>query len=157
MTFDGVGEWATSTIGHGAARRLDLLEEVRFPASIGPLYSAFTVAAGFRVNSGEYKLMGLAPFGRPTYVEAIHRHARSHSRCSVQELAEEINRGWPATSQGRATRMGRQRRRHRIGLTRAIDPFEAVRTAAAGTDRAGERRSGHPTRWCAPHRRRRER
>jgi carbamoyltransferase len=71
LTFDGVGEWATSSIGHGVGRRLDLLAELRFPASIGLLYSAFTLAAGFRVNSGEYKLMGLAPFGEPVHVDAI--------------------------------------------------------------------------------------
>jgi carbamoyltransferase len=71
LTFDGVGEWATSSIGTGRGRRLDLLQEMRFPHSIGLLYSAFTAAAGFRVNSGEYKLMGLAPFGRPTRRDAI--------------------------------------------------------------------------------------
>ena len=71
LTFDGVGEWATSSIGVGRGRRLDLLQEMRFPHSIGLLYSAFTYAAGFKVNSGEYKLMGLAPFGRPTYRDAI--------------------------------------------------------------------------------------
>lgn len=71
LTFDGVGEWATSSIGVGRGRRVDLLREMRFPHSIGLLYSAFTYAAGFKVNSGEYKLMGLAPFGRPAYVDAI--------------------------------------------------------------------------------------
>ena len=71
LTFDGVGEWATSSIGVGRGRRLDLLQEMRFPHSIGLLYSAFTHAAGFKVNSGEYKLMGLAPFGEPTYRDVI--------------------------------------------------------------------------------------
>jgi len=71
LTFDGVGEWATSSIGVGRGRRLDLLEEMRFPHSIGLLYSAVTYACGFKVNSGEYKLMGLAPFGEPTYRDAI--------------------------------------------------------------------------------------
>lgn len=71
LTFDGVGEWATSSIGTGRGRRVDLLREMRFPHSIGLLYSAFTHAAGFRVNSGEYKLMGLAPFGEPTYRDLI--------------------------------------------------------------------------------------
>jgi carbamoyltransferase len=71
LTFDGVGEWATSSIGIGRNRRIDLLAEMRFPHSIGLLYSAFTYAAGFRVNSGEYKLMGLAPFGQPTYRDRI--------------------------------------------------------------------------------------
>jgi carbamoyltransferase len=74
LTFDGVGEWATSSIGHGSANRIQLLEELRFPSSLGLLYSTFTLAAGFRVNGGEYKLMGLAPFGRPVYEDAIRRH-----------------------------------------------------------------------------------
>lgn len=74
LTFDGVGEWATSSIGVGRGRRLDLLQEMRFPHSIGLLYSAFTYSAGFKVNSGEYKLMGLAPFGEPTYRDAILEH-----------------------------------------------------------------------------------
>lgn len=71
LTFDGVGEWATASIGRGRGARIDLMTEQRFPASIGLLYSTFTSAAGFRVNSGEYKLMGLAPFGEPTYVATI--------------------------------------------------------------------------------------
>jgi carbamoyltransferase len=71
MTLDGVGEWATSTIGHGQGSELAILKELRFPHSLGLLYSAFTYFTGFRVNSGEYKLMGLAPYGEPTYVDRI--------------------------------------------------------------------------------------
>jgi len=71
LTLDGVGEWATSTIGHGVGNRLDLIRELRFPHSLGLLYSAFTYFCGFRVNSGEYKLMGLAPYGRPAYRDLI--------------------------------------------------------------------------------------
>lgn len=71
LTFDGVGEWATSSIGIGHGRRVELLSELRFPDSLGLLYSAFTAHAGFRVNSGEYKLMGLAPFGEPTFRDKI--------------------------------------------------------------------------------------
>ncbi len=71
LTFDGVGEWATSSIGVGHGRRIELLAEMRFPDSLGLLYSAFTSHAGFRVNSGEYKLMGLAPFGEPVYRDRI--------------------------------------------------------------------------------------
>lgn len=74
LTFDGVGEWATSSIAVGRAGRLTMLEEMRFPHSIGLLYSAFTHHAGFRVNSGEYKLMGLAPYGEPRYVDRILEH-----------------------------------------------------------------------------------
>ena len=63
--LDGVGEWATSTLGHGQGNRIEILEEMHFPHSLGLLYSAFTYFTGFRVNSGEYKLMGLAPYGEP--------------------------------------------------------------------------------------------
>ncbi|MGA1842086.1 MAG: carbamoyltransferase [bacterium] len=71
LTIDGVGEWATSTIGKGKGNRIRILKEMRFPHSLGLLYSAFTYFTGFRVNSGEYKLMGLAPYGEPRYVERI--------------------------------------------------------------------------------------
>lgn len=65
LTVDGVGEWATTTIGHGKGNKIEMLEELHFPHSLGLLYSAFTYYTGFRVNSGEYKLMGLAPYGNP--------------------------------------------------------------------------------------------
>ena len=71
LTVDGVGEWGTSSYGRGDGNRLDLFSELRFPHSLGLLYSAFTYFTGFRVNSGEYKLMGLAPYGEPKYVKAI--------------------------------------------------------------------------------------
>lgn len=71
VTMDGVGEWATSSIGVGRGRTVELVREQRFPDSLGLLYSAFTYHCGFRVNSGEYKLMGLAPYGEPTYVDRI--------------------------------------------------------------------------------------
>jgi carbamoyltransferase len=71
VTIDGVGEWATTTIGQGKGHRIDILKEVRFPHSLGLLYSAFTDYCGFRINSGEYKLMGLAPYGEPKYADVI--------------------------------------------------------------------------------------
>jgi carbamoyltransferase len=67
LTLDGVGEWATATLGHGSGHKISLSHELKFPHSLGLLYSAFTYFAGFKVNSGEYKLMGLAPFGQPKY------------------------------------------------------------------------------------------
>jgi carbamoyltransferase len=73
LTIDGVGEWATTTIGFGRGREIKLLEELRFPHSLGLLYSSFTSYCGFRINSGEYKLMGLAPYGEPEFVDAIYR------------------------------------------------------------------------------------
>jgi carbamoyltransferase len=74
VTMDGVGEWATSSIGVGRGRDLEILREMRFPHSLGLLYSAFTYFAGFKVNSGEYKVMGLAPYGEPKYVKLIKDH-----------------------------------------------------------------------------------
>ena len=71
LTIDGVGEWATAAIGEGREAELALTRELHYPDSLGLLYSAFTYHAGFRVNSGEYKLMGLAPFGEPSYVDRI--------------------------------------------------------------------------------------
>jgi carbamoyltransferase len=71
MTLDAVGEWSTSSIGVGRGNAIALTHEMRFPHSLGMLYSAFTYYTGFRVNSGEYKLMGLAPYGTPKYVSAI--------------------------------------------------------------------------------------
>ena len=66
LTIDGVGEWATASICYGNGKEIKILKELRFPHSLGLLYSAFTYYAGFKVNSGEYKLMGLAPYGDPT-------------------------------------------------------------------------------------------
>jgi len=73
LTMDGVGEWATSSYGVGRGKDLELKAELRFPHSLGLLYSAFTYYTGFKVNSAEYKVMGLAPYGEPRYVEAILR------------------------------------------------------------------------------------
>ena len=71
LTVDGVGEWATASYGFGRGNEIKLLKELHFPDSLGLLYSAFTYFTGFRVNSGEYKLMGLAPYGRPIYKDLI--------------------------------------------------------------------------------------
>ena len=74
LTIDGVGEWSTTTIGQGRGAKLELLEELRFPHSLGLLYSAFTYYTGFKINSGEYKVMGLAPYGAPKYVQTLLDH-----------------------------------------------------------------------------------
>jgi carbamoyltransferase len=71
LTVDGVGEWTTTSFGRGEGNQFELIEEMKFPHSLGLLYSAFTYFTGFRVNSGEYKLMGLAPYGQPKYVDLI--------------------------------------------------------------------------------------
>ena len=71
LTLDGVGEWDTATIGHGKSNRIEILRTLQFPHSPGLLYSAFTYFCGFKVNSGEYKLMGLAPYGEPRFAQVI--------------------------------------------------------------------------------------
>lgn len=74
LTVDGVGEWSTTSISHGKEHHLQMLKEQHFPHSLGMLYSAFTYHAGFKVNSGEYKLMGLAPYGKPRFVDRLYEH-----------------------------------------------------------------------------------
>ena len=74
LTLDGVGEWSTSCLGVGRGNKIELTHDVRFPHSLGLLYSAFTYYTGFKVNSGEYKVMGLAPYGRPIYKDLILNH-----------------------------------------------------------------------------------
>src|SRR5688572_27790175 len=74
LTMDGVGEWTTTSLALGAGRELRVVREIHFPHSLGLLYSAFTYYTGFKVNSGEYKVMGLAPYGQPRYVQKIREH-----------------------------------------------------------------------------------
>ncbi len=73
ITVDGVGEWATTAFGVGEGNKVNILREIKFPHSLGLLYSAFTYFTGFKVNSGEYKLMGLAPYGQPKYADVIRK------------------------------------------------------------------------------------
>ena len=73
LTADGVGEWATTTVAIGKNNNLEIKKEIHFPHSLGLLYSAFTYYTGFKVNSGEYKLMGLAPYGKPIYEDKIKK------------------------------------------------------------------------------------
>ena len=74
LTVDGVGEWATTSLSVGRGNSLEVIKEIKFPHSLGLLYSAFTSFTGFKVNSGEYKMMGLAPYGEPKYVDTILEH-----------------------------------------------------------------------------------
>ena len=74
LTMDGVGEWATATIGVGRGNAIEIIKELHWPDSLGLLYSAFTYYTGFKVNSGEYKVMGLAPYGDPKYVDLIYKY-----------------------------------------------------------------------------------
>jgi carbamoyltransferase len=90
LTIDGVGEWATATIGHATAdwdgkgkNQIDIVGEMRFPHSLGLLYSAFTAYLGFEVNEGEYKVMGMAPFGQPEFLDKVYKTCRVGSDGSV--------------------------------------------------------------------------
>lgn len=103
LRMDGVGEWPTSSIGHGRGASLDLLRKLRFPHSVGLLYSALTSFCGFKVNSGECKLMGLAPYRQPRFADAIRKelvevHADGSIRLDLDKL--EFARGLTMT--GRA-------------------------------------------------------
>jgi carbamoyltransferase len=84
LTVDGVGEWTTASYGVGKGTEIKLLNEMRFPHSVGLLYSAFTAFLGFEVNEGEYKVMGMAPFGKPRYVDQVHRLMRIHGDGSFE-------------------------------------------------------------------------
>jgi carbamoyltransferase len=121
LTIDGVGEWATTTIGFGRCERIEILKEINYPNSLGLLYSAFTYYCGFKINSGEYKLMGLAPYGTPIYKDVIYKHlvevkedgsyklnmnyfAYVHSHKMVDANFEELFGGPPRKSESRITR-----------------------------------------------------
>jgi carbamoyltransferase len=91
VTMDGVGEWTTASIGRGTAQwgdavenRIELWDELRFPHSLGLLYSAFTAYLGFRVNNGEYKVMGMAPYGEPKYLDEVHQVVRVAEDGSIE-------------------------------------------------------------------------
>ena len=84
VTMDGVGEWTTASLGIGRGTGIRLLKEIRFPHSLGLLYSAFTAYLGFEVNEGEYKVMGMAPFGTPRYVDKVHQLIRLHGDGSFE-------------------------------------------------------------------------
>jgi carbamoyltransferase len=103
LTMDGVGEWATSSIGHGKGASLDMLLELRFPHSVGLLYSAFTYFCGFKVNSGEYKLMGLAPYGEPRFADLIRRElVEVHDDGSIRLDLDKFEFAHGLTMTGRA-------------------------------------------------------
>lgn len=103
LTFDGVGEWTTSSIAVGNGNRIEMVAELEYPDSIGLLYSTITSHCGFAVNDGEYKLMGLAPYGEPRYADALRDHVVTiHDDGSVR-----LDQRWFAYQWG--TRMGRRR------------------------------------------------
>ena len=90
LTMDGVGEWATASIGVGRGNDIEILDELHWPDSLGLLYSAFTYYTGFKVNSGEYKVMGLAPYGEPKYVDLIYKRADRPARGRLVPAEPEV-------------------------------------------------------------------
>ena len=84
ISYDGVGEWCTTTVGYGRGNKLDLVRELHFPHSLGLIYSVFTAFLGFEVNEGEYKVMGMAPYGEPRYVDKVSQVVRQHEDGAFQ-------------------------------------------------------------------------
>jgi len=97
LTLDGAGEWTTSTMGVGKGTKLSVIKEMRFPHSVGLLYSAFTAYCGFEVNEGEYKLMGMAPYGEPKYVDRIMKMIRINDDGSLWQDMKYFAYHWSAT------------------------------------------------------------
>lgn len=130
LTVDGVGEWATATIGSGHGSRIALTHELQFPDSLGLLYSAFTFHLGFRVNSGEYKVMGLAPFGEPRYVEAIYKHvlhARSDGSFTLNQAYFDYMGGLAMTNRAFSNLFGGPPRKPEAPITqREMDLARSV-------------------------------
>jgi carbamoyltransferase len=85
LTVDGAGEWSTATMGVGRDRKIEIFKELRFPHSLGLLYSAFTAYCGFEINEGEYKLMGMHPYGKPRFVDEIYKliHVAEDGSCGT--------------------------------------------------------------------------
>ncbi len=98
LTLDGAGEWSTSTMGVGKGTKLSVIKEMRFPHSVGLLYSAFTAYCGFEVNEGEYKLMGMAPYGEPKYVDRIMKMIRINDDGSLWQDMKYFAYHWSATN-----------------------------------------------------------
>ncbi|MBP0937551.1 carbamoyltransferase [Streptomyces sp. KCTC 0041BP] len=153
LCVDGVGEWATTTLWHGRDRRVEPLRELRFPHSLGLLYSAFTYFCGFKVDSGEYKLMGLAPYGRPVYAPLIREKLvdiRPDGSFRLDTGYFEFLYGQVMTGRGFAELFGGPRREPEGPLTeREFDLAASVQLvteeimlnlAAAARELTGERR-----------------
>jgi carbamoyltransferase len=130
LTIDGVGEWATSSIGVGKGNEITLLQELRFPDSLGLLYSAFTYYTGFKVNSGEYKVMGLAPYGEPKYVALIKDKLAevrddgsirmNHEYFSYSQGLRMTNRAFDRIFEGRPRQAESQITQREMDLARSI-------------------------------------
>ena len=144
LTIDGVGEWATTTIGRGAGNRVELLRELHFPHSLGLLYSAFTYYLGFRVNSGEYKVMGLAPYGEPRFrdvilSELVDLKADGSLRLNLQHF--DFLAGLRMTNESFARLFGAPRREPEAELTQLH--MDVARSLQAVTEEAMLRMARH--------------
>tara|TARA_B100002052_G_C15882431_1_gene600013 strand:- start:573 stop:2792 length:2220 start_codon:yes stop_codon:yes gene_type:complete len=138
LTIDGVGEWSTASIGIGDGSNLTMLKEMRFPNSLGLLYSAFTYFTGFKVNSGEYKLMGLAPYGEPKYLDIIKKHIAEikedgsvelfMDKFSFLESSTMVNEKFSALFDGPARKPEKEITKREMDIARSIQVFteEAV-------------------------------
>ncbi len=124
LTIDGVGEWTTASFGIGRGTEINLLKEIRFPHSLGLLYSAFTAFLGFEVNEGEYKVMGMAPFGTPRFIDEVHKLIRINSDGSFELNMDYFSFHWSSekTYCGKFVELFGQPR----------DPKEHFFTAASG-------------------------
>lgn len=119
VTVDGVGEWATTTVGYGKGKHLELKQEIHFPHSLGLLYSAITYYLGFKVNSAEYKVMGLAPYGKPEYLEKMYELIDVKEDGSFQLNMKYFNYEWGLRMTGRKLEklLGEPRRKGETKLT----------------------------------------
>ena len=140
LTFDGVGEWSTTCFGVGRGNRLELTHELRFPHSLGLLYSAFTYYTGFKVNSGEYKVMGLAPYGQPIYKDLILEH--------LMDLKEDgsfrMDMSYFNYCQGLTMTSAKFHALVRRPAARAGIATDAARDGSGGVDPGGDGRSDAP-------------
>ena len=138
LTIDGVGEWSTASIGIGNESNLKMLKEMRFPNSLGLLYSAFTYFTGFKVNSGEYKLMGLAPYGEPKYLDIIKKNIAEikedgsveffMDKFSFMESSSMVNEKFSALFDGPPREPEKEITKREMDIARSIQVFteEAV-------------------------------
>ncbi len=119
VTVDGVGEWATTTVGRGKGNDLDILQEIRFPHSLGLLYSALTYYLGFRVNSAEYKVMGLAPYGEPKYMDQMRKliDVKDDGSFILRMEYFTFEHGLTMTGRAMETLFGQKRRKSESPLT----------------------------------------
>jgi len=155
LTVDGVGEWATATYGIGEGSAITLTREIRFPHSLGLLYSAFTAFLGFEVNEGEYKVMGMAPFGQPRYLDKVWKLIRQEADGSFRldmTISASTGRHEPRTTSASSTCSGRPGIRrlsssHRPAATPRISAASRLISKAKPAPISTMRTSRPASRW----------